>query len=120
VDLTLWEGDQCPCCGGSPVISYFDKDGKRNLVCGSCYTAWRYRRIGCPFCGEQNHENLRVLETEDYPGWVAMVCKTCRGSIKTADLRKIEGFPDWNEAQINLLPLDFAVENWLNSPTSVS
>lgn len=120
VDLTLWEGGQCPCCGGPPVISYFDKDGTRNLVCGSCYTTWRYKRIGCPFCGEQNHENLRVLETEDYPGWVAMVCKTCHGAIKAADLRKMNEMPDWNEAQITLLPLDFAVENWLDRSTSVS
>ncbi len=110
-----WDHSHCPTCGGAPMISYFSKDnGSRHLVCGACQTSWRFRRIGCPFCGEENHEQLRTLEAEEYPGWTVMVCQTCRGAIKTGDLRNLAEKPDWNEVQLTLLPLDFAVAKWLN------
>lgn len=115
-----WGDCRCPACGDVPAVSYFAADGTRSLVCGACQTAWRYKRIGCAFCGEQNHENLRTLSVEEYTGWSIKVCRTCRGAIKTADLRILGTTPDWNEAQLMLLPLDFAVDQWLNKPTDLS
>ncbi len=109
-----WDYSHCPCCGDNPVAAYFaPEDGSRHLVCGTCHTAWRYRRIGCPYCGEHSHDRLRVLEADEYPGWLIMACQNCRGTLKTADMRRMAIMPDWNEAQLELLPLDFAADKWI-------
>lgn len=115
VSYAAWDACHCPACGGVPSISYFADDGARRLVCDACHTAWRYKRIACAFCGNQNHETLRTLAANEYPGWSVMVCQACHGTIKTADLRLLTAIPDWTEAQLTLLPLDFAAESWLSN-----
>ncbi len=54
----------------------------RLLACGCCGTRWRFRRIGCPYCGNEDPARLDVIEQG--PSGVRLdVCEACRGYVKT-------------------------------------
>lgn len=116
VSLTQWNEKTCPICGGTPFIAYLSKeDGRRMLVCEACLTEWRYQRIGCACCGETNPEKLESLTTEAFPGWMIYTCRTCNGFLKTVDLRQIAAKPEWRQASVATLTLDYAAQKWLSS-----
>lgn len=116
VNLADWRDHTCPVCGTAPWLSILTKDGHRELLCSACLTRWRYKRIGCARCGQEDPHRLRVLAVEGYPGWTIMACLACRGYIKNADLQVLGTPPDWRQAQLDTLPLDFAAAKWLSQP----
>ncbi|HWR41796.1 formate dehydrogenase accessory protein FdhE [Sporomusa sp.] len=110
-----WRKNICPACGSAPALAYYDDNGKRKLVCGTCTTHWQFKRLSCAACGEESHNNLRTLECGgECPGWSVQVCKTCHGYLKVADLRELAQAPDWILAYVSTLPMDFAAERWLS------
>lgn len=116
IPLDEWHHQKCPVCGTIPSFASIEgAEGQRKLVCGSCLTHWRYKRIGCAFCGEEQPDRLKVLTAEEFPGWHATVCLTCHGYIKTADLRQMTVPPRWQQAVLTTLPLDYAAVNWLGN-----
>jgi len=116
VSLADWTAKICPVCGSSPILSYLAKeDGRRMLVCGSCLSEWRYKRLGCVYCDETDPEKSQALTTESFPGWSIYACLNCKGFLKTIDLRQIALRPDWRQATLSTLPLDYAAQNWLTS-----
>lgn len=116
IPLDDWQRRECPVCGTIPSFASIEgSEGQRKLVCGSCLTHWRYKRIGCAFCGEEQPHRLKVLTAEEFPGWYAAVCLTCQGYIKTADLRQMAVRPRWQQAALTTLPLDYAAVNWLEN-----
>ena len=116
VSFEKWDAKVCPLCGAGPTFGLLESDGgKRRLVCGACMTRWAFRRIGCAYCGEERPEQLRLLDAEEFPGWIASVCLTCRGYLKTADLRKLAVTPDWQQAVTATLLIDYAVADWLSA-----
>lgn len=120
VAIAEWGANYCPVCGGTPLFGVRKGAvGQRMLVCGACLTNWRYKRIGCNFCGEENPEQLKVVETDEFPGWSATVCRSCSGFLKTADLRQLTEEPCWQKAVLELLPLDYAVEKWLTPDATI-
>jgi FdhE protein len=58
--------------------------GRRYLICFRCETHWRYRRLGCPFCGKEDPEHSGYLYSEDenYKNLSANVCGSCSSYIK--------------------------------------
>ena len=38
---------------------------ERLLACGCCETRWKYKRIGCPFCRNEDSDLLEILTVED-------------------------------------------------------
>lgn len=112
VSLDSWSDSRCPVCGGAPVFACLEGEGRRTLVCGACLTRWRFKRIGCAYCGDERPEQLRVLDADGFPGWSVSVCLSCRGFLKTADMRILAAPPDWRQAAVETLPLDFAVAKW--------
>lgn len=106
-----WSGNICPICGGSPGFAFLAApDGHRMLVCSACLTEWRYRRIGCCFCDESIPANLQSLSSNALPGWSVSACLTCKGYLKTADLRQLSKKPNWRQEALASLPLDYAVQ----------
>jgi FdhE protein len=79
-----WGHTHCPTCGARPGLARLADDGgarTRVLACGCCGTRWPWRRIGCPFCGNESLDRLGVLEAD---GAVRLdVCEGCRGYVKT-------------------------------------
>ncbi|MDR3564071.1 MAG: formate dehydrogenase accessory protein FdhE [Negativicutes bacterium] len=109
-----WTKEHCPVCGAVPMLACIEgENGQRKLVCGACLTRWRYKRIGCTFCKEEQPEQIKILSADELPGWTASLCLTCRGYLKTADLRQMATPNSWQAAILESLPLDYAIANWL-------
>jgi FdhE protein len=80
-----WGRGRCPTCGALPVCAQLaagEAARPRWLACGCCGTRWRYRRIGCPFCGSEDAGRLRILEVEGESLRID-ACDECRGYLKT-------------------------------------
>jgi FdhE protein len=86
-DESLWNRGYCPTCGSAPgmaLLSDAPGSGKvRHLACGLCHTKWSYRRLGCPFCGNESPDSLEIFELEDDPDIRLDVCNECMGYLKT-------------------------------------
>jgi FdhE protein len=81
-----WSRGTCPTCGAPPAMSRLVADDAfrhRHLACGCCGTRWRYKRIGCPFCGNEAPERLDVLEVTGEDGFRLDACRECKGYTKT-------------------------------------
>ncbi len=85
-----WDQGFCPLCGSEPGMAYFSGSGKRHLHCRLCGTEWPFQRIGCPFCGSRDHEDLGYLEPEQEEGLRVYFCKKCLRYLKTIDKRVFE------------------------------
>jgi len=86
-----WLRNYCPVCGSAPVSGELRNVEKlegvvRFLVCSSCSFKWRFTRLSCPFCGNNDHKKLRYFNTEaDGKGYRVEVCEECKKYIKTID-----------------------------------
>jgi FdhE protein len=90
IDTETWEHGYCPFCGSLPSISFFDKTGKRFMHCGLCGLEWRFPRLRCPFCSNEDHKNLGYFDVERQEGFRVDFCRQCRRYIKTVDKRVFE------------------------------
>ena len=125
-DQENWLKGSCPVCGNFPAMEKLRReDGKRILWCGFCGTQWHYKRIMCPFCGNEDHSSLRYFFTKgdssqaENPHRVD-VCDKCKRYIKTIDERKLpeNKILDFPLENINTLYLDvLAQKEGYESPT---
>jgi len=90
VDTENWDYGYCPFCGSQPSISFFEKTGKRYLHCELCGLEWRYSRLKCPFCSNQDHKKLGYFDVENQDGFRVDFCRQCGRYIKAVDKRVIE------------------------------
>jgi FdhE protein len=80
--------DTCPVCGGVPLMAKLQKDdGRRILECYLCGTQWVFKRLRCPFCGNEEHKTLSYLFLEGDSCRIDK-CDNCKRYIKTFDERK--------------------------------
>lgn len=91
VDQEEWWKKRCPICGSPPSIGELGAElGERFLLCSACSFKWRFKRVVCPFCDNDNHEKLRYFTTEsDGKAYRVDVCDECKKYIKTIDLREV-------------------------------
>jgi len=86
VDQERWWRGYCPICGSEPFIAEFKEEGARFLVCSSCSYEWRFNRLKCPFCENDNHEKLRHFYAEkEGKAYRVDVCDNCKRYIKTIE-----------------------------------
>ena len=91
VDASSWYRGYCPICGGEPDMAALEKSGgRRRLLCSRCDAEWAYRRLGCPFCGNDEPKELAFFPSDDKVYRLA-VCERCRRYLKTVDLRETGG-----------------------------
>jgi len=92
LDLSPWSFGHCPVCGSAPRLADLSGEGgKRRLHCSLCETAWPYPRLRCPFCENDNREDLSYLRAESEEGLRIDLCGRCNNYLKTVDLREIPG-----------------------------
>jgi len=92
LDLSPWNFGHCPVCGSAPRLADLSGEGgKRRLHCSLCETAWPYPRLRCPFCENDNREDLSYLRAENEEGFRVDLCGRCNNYLKTIDLREIPG-----------------------------
>ena len=85
-DERRWGRGYCPTCGAFPLsaqLASAESARPRFLACGCCRTRWQFRRLGCPFCGNETQDHLGILQVEGEEGLRIDVCDECRGYVKT-------------------------------------
>jgi len=103
-----WQRGHCPVCGGQPDFAYLGEEGgERFLVCGRCDTEWRYPRLGCPFCGNQDTSSYGYYP-DDEGVYRLYACNKCRRYVKTIDLRQAEGKRLLPVERVATVGMDFA------------
>lgn len=112
VDQKSWWRGYCPVCGSAPVTGeLLAEAGERLLRCSSCAFKWRFKRVTCPFCGNEDHEKLRYFNTEtDGKAYRVDVCDECKKYIKTIDLRETHEDIALPVEDIGTLHLDMIAE----------
>jgi FdhE protein len=91
VDDGSWYRGYCPICGGEPDMGALEKgNGRRRLLCSRCDSEWTFRRLGCPFCGNEEVGQLGHYPSDDNV-YRLSVCERCRHYLKTIDLREVAG-----------------------------
>ncbi len=112
LDLSKFEENFCPICGGSFDYGYIDEDGKKYLVCDLCRFAWRYPRIKCPICENEDQKKLSYLQFEgDYEFVRIYQCDNCNESHKVLLIDKIKKYSSVELANIETIPLEFQIED---------
>lgn len=92
LDLDRWLHGHCPVCGSAPILADLSGEGgKRTLHCSMCETAWPYTRLRCPFCENDNRDDLSYLKAENEEGLRVDLCSRCGNYLKTIDLRELPG-----------------------------
>jgi FdhE protein len=87
-DQERWRRGYCPVCGGSPDLSYLEKEnGARWLLCSRCDTAWLFQRLQCPYCNTTD-QNALSYYTDDVGRYRLYICEQCHQYLKTVDLRQ--------------------------------
>jgi FdhE protein len=102
-----WMRAYCPVCGAPPPLAQLDSEGgkPRMLACCYCRSTWQFRRIECPFCGNEDQNQLAVLTIEQEPLFRLDTCRECNGYLKTylgnsdLDLH----LSDWSSLHLDIL-----------------
>jgi FdhE protein len=108
VDKSHWTEGYCPICGKEPKIGEIRNgdEGERYLFCHQCGFKWYFRRIKCPFCGNEEQHSLAYFAVEGEERYRVDVCNKCRRYIKMVDLPNTNEEVDLDVEDIATLHLD--------------
>jgi formate dehydrogenase maturation protein FdhE len=88
--------NRCPKCGGIAQLSILEASSAvsaggsgRLLLCATCLTSWPFRRIRCPWCGEDDERKLGYFESPAFDYQRVDACDTCRRYLKSIDLGRL-------------------------------
>jgi FdhE protein len=79
-----WHKGTCYACGASAILGELqENDQVKHLRCGSCGADWKYRRLQCMHCGNEDHRKQRYLFEEVQGDRMRVeVCDNCGGYLK--------------------------------------
>ncbi|MHB8138483.1 MAG: formate dehydrogenase accessory protein FdhE [Smithellaceae bacterium] len=108
VEKSGWMEGYCPICGKEPKIGEIreSEDGRRYLFCHQCGHKWHFRRIKCPFCGNEEQHSLAYFAVEGEESHRVDVCNKCRRYIKIVELPKSSEDVNLDVEDIATLHLD--------------
>ena len=101
----------CPFCGGNPQVSYLQnqelnaESGNRDLICGTCLSSWKFRRVVCAHCGEERPAKLGYFHSPEFDHVRIEACDTCKHYVKGVDLTR-QGHAVPLVDEIDSAPLD--------------
>ena len=103
-----WLKNYCPVCGRKPVLAQLRKQNEgraRYLKCDGCSTIWRWNRLGCTYCDNEDLKQIHILEIESEPEMRIDVCDKCHSYIKTYNHEGNEDIylKDWATLHFDLL-----------------
>jgi FdhE protein len=81
--------NRCPACGGLPQLAVLRPEGEgasRSLVCSFCLREWLFRRLLCPWCGEEDKEKLPRFSTPECKHVLLEACDVCKKYLKAVDM----------------------------------
>ncbi|MDY6827152.1 MAG: formate dehydrogenase accessory protein FdhE [Bacillota bacterium] len=86
----IWEGGDCPLCGEKPHFGMLrSSDGAKQLECWLCGTRWVYSRVKCPYCGNEEREELGYFSVEGMETCRVYFCRQCCQYYKIFDGSKL-------------------------------
>jgi len=107
-----WLRGYCPVCGALPPLAQVLHDSPRMLACCYCRSTWHFRRIGCPFCENDDQDQLSVFTIEQEPLFRLDTCRECNGYLKTylgdSDLEL--HLSDWSSLHLDVLAREHKLE----------
>lgn len=103
-----WKRGVCPVCGGEPDFACITTAGARLLICCRCQAHWPTEPFACPFCGENDRQQITSFATPDGTYRVT-ACQSCRRYLKTLDGRRAGRTVMPAVDAIATLPLDAVV-----------
>jgi formate dehydrogenase accessory protein FdhE len=102
----LWREGHCPLCGGKPHYGLLRRDdGAKQLECWLCETRWVHTRIKCPFCNNEEQDDLGYFTVDDRELCRISFCRRCNHYLKIIDARKLDGKGDIDLTIHNLASL---------------
>jgi FdhE protein len=87
VDQERWWRAYCPICGSEPVMAELvGREKKRFLICSCCGYEWRFKRIQCPFCENEERGQFKYFFGDnEQKTYRVETCQKCKKYIKTID-----------------------------------
>ncbi|MDR2860956.1 MAG: formate dehydrogenase accessory protein FdhE [Syntrophobacterales bacterium] len=102
-----WSEGYCPICGREPKIGEIkENEEERFLFCHQCGFEWSFRRIKCPFCGNEEQHSLAFFTVEEDERYHVDVCNECKRYIKIIDFREENQKANMDVEDIATLHLD--------------
>ncbi len=125
----LWRKPHCPVCGSDPDLSTLEnhpepsdflvsKSGELWHHCPVCAHRWRFMRMTCPGCGNQDHERLTRLSLPDSPREHIYACEDCGRYLPCLDLLENAEATDFDLAPLGLVHLDAVAQSRGYAPLS--
>ena len=84
-------------------LKKFNDGRARYLLCGGCHALWNWKRLGCPYCGNENLERIHILELDKKMR--LDICDECNAYLKTYAQEDEEDIylRDWATLHLDLL-----------------
>jgi FdhE protein len=78
---------------------------ERRLVCGLCRTQWSHKRVGCPYCRNDDPGKIELFEIASETMLRLDTCADCKGYVKTVKGEAAPAFlaEDWSTAHVDAL-----------------
>jgi FdhE protein len=79
-----WQKGSCYVCGAAATLAELQGNNLvKHLRCSQCGADWRFPRLQCMYCGNEDHHTLKHLYTESHLETMRVeVCDTCHGYLK--------------------------------------
>jgi FdhE protein len=61
---------------------------RRSLVCSLCSWEWKFRRILCASCREENFDDLPVYSAAEFPHVRIETCRNCNCYLLSMDMTR--------------------------------
>lgn len=103
-----WVFGHCPTCGSEASVAsliHTNRGRERFLFCAHCGCRWSYKRIGCPYCDNDDPKTLGVKEIDGEKSVRLDFCDKCKSYIKTCVDKSNSDviLEDWATAHIDIL-----------------
>jgi FdhE protein len=94
-----WTRGYCPVCGGWPLLGELrGVELAEWLRCSACGGGWRFQRLQCPYCANQEYRSLGSLAVDGEQRFRVSICERCKGYVKVGNA--------FDPLPPDLLPLD--------------
>jgi len=82
----IWQRGYCPVCGSWPALAELrGVELSLFLRCAACGSGWRWKRLGCPYCGNDDYRSLETLTIEGERRFRISICERCKGYFKVGN-----------------------------------
>lgn len=106
-----WEKGYCPLCGSPPNISkHLEGTGQRWLHCPRCNHEWRFRRVVCPCCENDDQKTMSYFTIDEKEQESAFGCEMCKSYLVT--VLKVSGSAEFDPdiAALSLSHIDIIMQ----------